>query len=76
MTNVTFSIDEEDLKQARMLALQQGTSLNALIREYLKSYIGRNQRYQQVTERILKQAEQSKFDSGNRRCTREEIYER
>ena len=76
MTNVTFSMDEEDLKQARMLALQQGTSLNALIREYLKSYIGRNQRYQQVTERILKQAEQSGFDSGKRRCTRAEIYER
>lgn len=75
MTNVKLSIDEEDLKQARVLALQQGTSLNALIREYPKSYIGRK-RYQQVTERILKQAEQSGFDSGEYRCTREGIYER
>ncbi len=76
MTNVTLSIDEEALKQARVLALQQGTSLNALIREYLESYIGRNQRYLQVTERILRQAEQSRFDSGKRKCTREELYER
>jgi len=61
MTNVTLSIDEEDLKQARVLALQQGTSLNAVIREFLESYIGRSQHYHQVTERILKQAEQSRF---------------
>lgn len=76
MTNVTLSIDEEDLKQARILALQQGSSLNAVIREFLKSYIGRTKRYQQVTERILQQAERSRFNSDGRKWTRDELYER
>ena len=49
MTNVTLSIDEEDLKQARVLALQQGSSLNAVIREFLKSYIGRTKCYHRLS---------------------------
>lgn len=76
MTNVTLSIDEEDLKQARILALQQGASLNAVIREFLKNYIGRSERYQQVTDRILQRAEHSQFSSGKHKWTRDELYER
>jgi len=51
MTNVTLSIDEEDLRQARVLALQQGSSLNAVIRQFVKNYVGGTQRYQEVTDR-------------------------
>ena len=76
MTNVTLSVDEEDLKQARILALQQGSSLNAVIRDFLQSYIGRAERYQQVTGRILQQAERSQFNSEGHKWTREELYER
>ena len=76
MVNVTLSVDEEDLKQARVLALEQGTSLNAVIRDFIKDYIGRTKRYRQVTERILRAAEHSHFDSGGRTWTRGELYER
>lgn len=76
MTNVTLSIDEEDLKQARVLALQQGSSLNAVIREFLKSYIGRTKHFQNVTERIIQQAECSQYRSDGKKWTRDELYER
>lgn len=76
MTNVTLSIDEENLRQARILALQKGTSLNALIREFVKDYIAGHKQYQQVTGRILRQAEQSPYSSGGRKWTREELHER
>lgn len=76
MTNVTLSINEEDLKQARIRALQEGTSLNAVIREFIQDYIGRNEHYRQVTERLLQQAEQSQFNSGDRQWSRDELYER
>ena len=76
MTNVTISIEEEDLKQARIVALQQGTSLNAAIREFVKSYIGNTRRYQQVTQRILQKAEQSKYSSEGHQWAREDLYER
>jgi hypothetical protein len=35
--NVTLSIDEDLVERARQVARQQGTSLNALIRDYLQS---------------------------------------
>ena len=76
MTNVTLSIDEEKLKQARILALQEGASLNAVIREFVESYIAGHKHYQQVTGRILQQAEHSRYNSGGRTWSREEVHER
>ena len=76
MTNVTLSIDENDLKQARILALQHGTSVNAVIRAHLKNYIGQSNQYQQVMERILQQADQSQFSSGGYKWTRDELHAR
>jgi len=76
MTNVTLSIDEENLRQARVLALQEGTSLNAVIREFIGEYISDHKHYQQLTGRILQQAEKSRYNSGGRKWTREELHER
>ena len=75
MTNVTLSIEEGNLRQARILALREGTSLNAVIREFIKDYIAENKHYQHVTERILQQAEHSQYSSGGHRWTREDLYE-
>ena len=76
MTNVTLSIDENDLKQARVQALQDGTSLNSIIRDFVKSYIGQTKRYQQVTNRLLQHAEASTYELGAQKLTRDELYER
>ncbi len=76
MSNVTLSINDNDLKQARILALQQGTSLNAIIRKFIKNYVNRNTPYQQITERLLKRSQQSAFNSGNKKWTRDDLYER
>ena len=75
MTNVTLSIEEEDLKRARVIALQEGSSLNAVIREFVKGYIGNNSHYQEITQRILQQANDSRFNSDGRNWTREELYD-
>jgi plasmid stability protein len=40
MANLTLTIDDGVLKRARIRALQQGTSVNALVREYLERYSG------------------------------------
>lgn len=76
MTNVTLSIDEEDLRQARVLALQQGSSLNAIIRQFVKNYIGDSKGYQHVTNRIIQQADDSQYYSEGKKWTRDELYER
>lgn len=76
MTNFTITLDEEDLKQARIAAIQQGTSLNAIIRNFIKEYINRNQRHQQATERLLQKAETSTFNSAGYTWKRDDLYER
>ena len=40
MANLTITIDERLLKRARMRALEDGTSVNALLRAYLERYAG------------------------------------
>lgn len=76
MTNLTLSIEEEDLRKARITALEQGTSLNAVIREFIKEYIDRKQHYQQVTDKILQTMESSDYVGADEKCSRDELYER
>jgi len=38
MSNITLSIDEETIKQAKLRAVQEGTSLSAKMRELLQRY--------------------------------------
>ena len=76
MSNITLSLEKEDIKQARVLALQQGSSLNAVVRQFIKDYIANNRGYQQVTERILQQANHTQFSSEGKKWTRADLYER
>lgn len=39
MTNLTISLDENLVKQARIKAIQEGTSLSAKVREFLALYV-------------------------------------
>ena len=39
MSNLTLSIDHQLIKQARVRAIQQGTSLSAKVREFLQQYV-------------------------------------
>jgi len=40
MANLTIAVDDDLLRRARMRALEAGTSVNALLRSYLASYVG------------------------------------
>ena len=39
MANLTISLDENLVKQARIKAIQEGTSLSAKVREMLSTYV-------------------------------------
>lgn len=69
MSNLTISVDEAVLKQARMRALEEGTSVNALLREYLERYISKGQQYRQATNNILAIAKRSAAASEGCRWT-------
>ncbi|HRJ54630.1 MAG TPA: hypothetical protein PLE99_17850 [Candidatus Thiothrix moscowensis] len=76
MSNLTISIDETILKKARMRALEDGTSVNALLRDYLERYVNSGQPYQQATQTLLAIAKRSTAASQGRRWARDELYER
>ena len=76
MTNLTITIDEEILKKARIKALEQGTSVNSILREYLESYAGVNNIEKKAVTNLLKLSRGSDSGRGNAEWDRSEIHDR
>lgn len=76
MANLTLSIDDDLLKRARIRALEQDTSVNAVVRDYLADYAGAGGNRQAV-EGFLAIAAASAAGSGpsGRSWTRDSLYE-
>lgn len=76
MTNLTIAVDEETLKRARMRALEEDTSVNAVLREYLEGYAGLRQERREAGRKLLELARSSSMSSGGEGLPgREELYE-
>jgi plasmid stability protein len=77
VANLTLSIDDDLLRQARIRALEQGTSVNAVVRDYLRDYAGRRTAASAI-ESFLALADEIHASSGaaGRTWTREELYDR
>lgn len=78
MANLTLTIDENTLRAARIRALEQGTSVNALVRDYLEHYAGRSSAAEEAIRSFLALAEEvdASSGSGGRSWTRDELYDR
>ncbi|GAB4129081.1 MAG: hypothetical protein Kow001_23590 [Acidobacteriota bacterium] len=76
MKNVTISIDEATLREARRIAAERSTSLNALIRAYLTDLASRESAAQKARQRIAELCHQSKAEIGPRTWNRESLHER
>jgi plasmid stability protein len=76
MANLTIVIDDDVLRHARVRATDQGTSVNAVLREYLQQYAGSRDAQVEAVTRLLALANESPGGRGKRRWTRDELYER
>ena len=76
MANLTITVDEASLKEARIRALKEGTSVNALLSEFLTSYAGVHRKQQDAVSRILAAARRSNSRRGNIKWSRDELHER
>jgi hypothetical protein len=77
MTNLTITVDEQTLKKARMRALEEGTSVNAVLRDYLESYAGVRRERREAWRKIQELARNSAMSSGGKALPkREELYDR
>ncbi len=73
--NLTLSIDDEVLQQARRRAEAMGKSVNQLVREYLEQLAGKSDRDALVAE-LRELTRNSTGDSRGWKFNREEIHER
>jgi hypothetical protein len=76
-TNLTLTLDRDVLRRARVRAVLEGTSVNAIVREHLERYAGADPAADGL-RRFLELAAQSQAGSGpgGRRWSRAEIYDR
>jgi plasmid stability protein len=76
-SNLTLTIDEDLLRRARIRAVTEGTSVNAIVREHLERYAGASPAARAI-EGLLSLSDASDAGSGpsGRTWTREELYER
>jgi len=77
MSNLTLVVDEETLRKARIRAMQRGTSVNALVRDYLDRLAGESQSADGIAEfRAAVEGAGASSGPGGRSWTRDELYER
>jgi hypothetical protein len=79
MSNLTISVPSDVLKRARLRALEEDTSVNAVLAAYLAAYARADddlRRRERAVARILGLSEQSAAGSGGRRWSRDELHER
>ena len=75
MSNLTIVVDDEALKKARLRAMEEDSSLNAVLREFINAYARVSSRHKESMERILTLSESASSLSGEKRWTRDELYE-
>ncbi len=76
MGNLTITVDDEALRMARIRALTQGTSVNAVLREYLEAYAGARSEQEEASRRLITLSRDAGSRRGDHRWTRDELYER
>ncbi len=81
MANLTIVVDEDVLKDARIAALEQGTTVNKVLAQRLRELAQekaehRRARVKAAMEEIRKIADESGLRVGDYKWNREDLYER
>jgi hypothetical protein len=76
VANLTLSIDETVLDEARRAAARRGTTVNAVVRDYLTSWASREARIEGARRKLAELAERSTATIGPRDWTRDDLHDR
>lgn len=74
--NLTITVDNDLLKRARIRALQEDTSVNAVLRDYLEAYAGGPGRRREAVSRLLALSKTAGTGRGDATWTRDDLHER
>jgi len=76
MKNITLAIDDKLLDEVRIVAAKKGTTVNAMVRDYLTSVASLEDRRDRARRRIRELAEKSTAEVGPITWKREDLYDR
>ncbi len=76
MKNITLAMDEAILEEVRIVAAKKGTTVNAMVRDYLTSVARLEDRTGRARRRIRELAEKSTAEVGPITWKREDLYDR
>ena len=74
--NLTIAVDDDVLRRARIRALEEGTSVNAVLRQHLESYADAVRRRPAVIARLLNLSKTAGSGRGSAAWTRDGLHER
>ena len=74
--NLTLVVEEDLLLAARKVALDQQTSVNQLVREYLVALVEEPNRRRLARARLKEAFETGRIEVGDRKWSRDELYQR
>jgi len=72
--NLTLQLDEDTIRQAKILAAKRGTSVSGLVARELELLVARDARYEDAQRRALELLAQA-VARGGRTWQREDLYE-
>ncbi|MEZ5577127.1 MAG: hypothetical protein R3F44_16460 [Candidatus Competibacteraceae bacterium] len=76
MANLTISVNDEVLKRARIRALEENSSVNTVLGQYLEEYARIDEVRRRRWEALLALAEQCQCGREGKIWNRDELHER
>jgi hypothetical protein len=76
MKNVTLALDEATLREARRIAAERSTTVNAMVRDFLERLTARESHARKARQRIAELCRNSTAEVGERGWSRDELHER
>jgi len=76
MAKLTISVDDELLRRARVRAAKLGTSVNAVLRDYMRTWAGEGDERARAGASLLKRSGRARSARRGRTWTRDELHER
>jgi len=74
--NLTITVDDDVLKRARLRAITEDTSVNAVLRSFLETYSAAGGREQAAIADLIALSMQSSSGRGAASWTRDDLHER
>ena len=74
--NITVKIDEELVRDAKVLAARQGTSVSQLVANQLKDLVRRDKAYEHAKQRALSRLKKGYTLGWQKPSSRNKLYER